>query len=155
MSKSRRALVLGGTGFFGSRLVRDLLDHTDLEITTVSRRKRGLDTTSTRLSHITADIRDQSALRGVTESHDLVLHAAGPFENMCLQPLVAAIGTRHRLHRHLRKPTFSQRAHREVRPNRRCRDPSDERFFGCPGDERTLRETHRSGSNSLRLLAEF
>jgi saccharopine dehydrogenase-like NADP-dependent oxidoreductase len=91
MSESRRALVLGGTGFFGSRLVEDLLAHTDLDITTVSRRRRGLDTASSRVSHVVADIRDQAALREVMRGHGLVLHAAGPFEKMPIAPLDAVI----------------------------------------------------------------
>lgn len=93
MNESRRALVLGGTGFFGSQLVRDLLAHTDLAITTVSWRRRGLDVDSSRVSHVKANIADRATLKDVMDGHGLVLHMAGPFEKLPLEPLYAAIGS--------------------------------------------------------------
>lgn len=88
--------MLGGTGFFGSLLVDDLLEHTDLDVTVVSRRgapqKRYAH--NPRVTHVRTDLRDKDSLRRTAMDHGLIVHAAGPFELLPLEPLDVAIDLR-------------------------------------------------------------
>lgn len=77
---TRKILVLGGTRFFGRRLVEALLDAGD-EVTILTR-GRSADPFGSRVKRITADRKNADALRGVLQGceYDLV------YDNICYTP---------------------------------------------------------------------
>lgn len=88
-----RVLILGGGGFYGRYIVNDLLRFTDAHLTIASRRPPsdlGLDD---RVNTIHLDIQDFEALKDLAASHDVLIHCAGPFQYLPLNPLYAAIET--------------------------------------------------------------
>src|SRR5262245_56289625 len=68
---SRKVLVIGGRGFFGSLLVDDLRSHVDCEVFVAGRR-----------GSIVADLRDSASLERVLDDVRVAICAAGPYQNL-------------------------------------------------------------------------
>jgi hypothetical protein len=86
-----RIVVFGGTGFFGRYLVEDLLEHTDATITVASRHTRDWIEQERRVDFAPCDVYAYEAVRTLVEQHDVVIHCAGPFQYLPLNPLIASI----------------------------------------------------------------
>ena len=81
-----RVVVVGGTGFYGRHLVRDVLDHTDADVTVVSRRPPARGFGDLRVSHVAADVADVAALVRVVTGAAVVANCAGPFQALADRP---------------------------------------------------------------------
>jgi len=81
-----RVVVVGGTGFYGRYLVRDVLDHTDAEVTVVSRRPPSRGFGDPRVSHVAVDIADGAALVRAVAGAAVVANCAGPFQALAGRP---------------------------------------------------------------------
>jgi NAD(P)-dependent dehydrogenase (short-subunit alcohol dehydrogenase family) len=92
LGRGRRAAVVGGSGFHGRYLVADLLRFTGAQVLVASRRPQRLRPTD-RLVPIACDLRDPRALRDAIRGSAVVVHCAGPFQRLPLEPLRAAIAT--------------------------------------------------------------
>src|SRR5215510_604831 len=68
---SRKVLVIGGSGFFGSLLVDDLRRHVDCELIVASRR-----------GSVEADLRDIASLERVLDGVRIAICAAGPYQSL-------------------------------------------------------------------------
>ncbi|HVX84314.1 MAG TPA: saccharopine dehydrogenase NADP-binding domain-containing protein [Phycisphaerae bacterium] len=86
-----RVLVVGGSGFYGTYLVKDLLEHTRASITVVSRRPKAVCPETGRVKLAVCDLKDLSRLTGLARGCDVVVHCAGPFQRLPLNPLRAAL----------------------------------------------------------------
>ena len=86
-------LVFGGTGFFGRYLVEDVLDHTSASVTVASRRPRSWMRGAPGIDFAECDVADLDTVRRLAAAHDVVVHCAGPFQHLPLNPLTAAIET--------------------------------------------------------------
>lgn len=77
-----RVLVLGGTGVFGSRLCRLLAADPGIALTIAARDRAAVDALARELGVIGRAFDWRSGLDGVLgeRSHDVVVHAAGPFQ---------------------------------------------------------------------------
>ncbi len=92
-------LVVGGGGFYGSYVVDDLLRHTQTSILIVGRRpprsqprRQHLSLSSNeRVRSVICDLSDLDALTRYVAGSRLVIHCAGPFRYLPLNPLRAAI----------------------------------------------------------------
>jgi hypothetical protein len=80
--------VIGGGGFYGRYLVADLLRFTDAEILIISRHPPP---TSPRARAVACDLRDLPALTRALAGCAVVAHCAGPFDQLPLNPLRAAL----------------------------------------------------------------
>lgn len=83
-------LVLGGSGFYGQYVVRDLLRTTNATIVIGSRRPQA-DVDDPRVSVTVVDITDGEAVRRAARGADVIIHCAGPFTSLPLVPLDVAI----------------------------------------------------------------
>jgi hypothetical protein len=86
-----RIVVVGGNGFFGRYLVDDLLRHTDARIVAVGRRSPSGRHGDRRVEYESADLRDRPRLRRIVAGAALIIHCAGPFGRLPLEPLDVAI----------------------------------------------------------------
>jgi len=68
---SRKILVIGGSGFFGSLLVDDLRRHVDCEVIVASRH-----------GSVVADLRDSASLERALDGVRIAICAAGPYQGM-------------------------------------------------------------------------
>jgi hypothetical protein len=86
-------LVLGGSGFYGSYVVADLLRHTRAPILIASRKPHGKQHmwSNDRVRTVTCDMNEQNALRRYVAGSRLIINCAGPFRYLPLNPLRAAI----------------------------------------------------------------
>jgi hypothetical protein len=85
-------LVIGGGGFYGRYVVADLLRHTNAKIVVAGRRPPPLPSSDGRVVTAVCDLNDLAALQRVVAECDVVVHCAGPFQCLPLNPLRAAIG---------------------------------------------------------------
>lgn len=83
-------VVFGGYGFFGTILVRDLLATTRANIIVVGRRLQNR-VTDPRITFVRADINDLSATQPMLVGASVVVHCAGPYQVLPLNPLLGAI----------------------------------------------------------------
>lgn len=90
-SANGTVLVLGGSGFYGRYLVNDLLQHTTAEVIVASRTPSQDPSWQNRVQTATCDLRDQGRLEELLIGCDIVVHCAGPFQNLPLTPLQAAM----------------------------------------------------------------
>jgi len=89
----RRVAVVGGSGFYGRYLVADLLRFTTAQVLVISRRAPQRLHQTDRVVPIACDLRDPRALREAIGGSAVVVHCAGPFQQLPLEPLRAAITT--------------------------------------------------------------
>ncbi|NMF66475.1 saccharopine dehydrogenase family protein [Brasilonema octagenarum] len=75
---TKRVLILGGRGRIGSSVAKDLLTHTQAEVT-ITGRTPGNRTGDSRVQHLVLDLADVEKLKKAIASTDLVVHCAGPF----------------------------------------------------------------------------
>lgn len=87
---TQRILVVGGSGFYGRYVVRDLLATTKADIVVAGRRP-ATSFEGGRTSVRVADLRRVELLRDAAHDVDLVIHCAGPFTDLPLAPLDVAI----------------------------------------------------------------
>ncbi len=73
-----QVLVIGGRGYFGRLLVDDLLKFTTCKLTVASRRPASSD----RYATVVADLNNQGSLETVLTGVDVVVCAAGPYQDM-------------------------------------------------------------------------
>jgi hypothetical protein len=85
--------VVGGSGFYGRYLVADLLRFTGAQVLVASRRAPQRLRPTDRVVPIACDLRDPRALREAIRGSAAVVHCAGPFQHLPLEPLRAAIAT--------------------------------------------------------------
>jgi hypothetical protein len=92
-------VVVGGSGFYGRYLVDDVLRHTAADVVVASRTSTGgTRARHGRLRYAGVDHRDVSSLVRVFDGASVVVHCAGPFQDMPgrpmpLGPLRAALDT--------------------------------------------------------------
>jgi NAD(P)-dependent dehydrogenase (short-subunit alcohol dehydrogenase family) len=86
-----RILVVGGNGFFGRYLVDDLLRHTDARIVVVGRRTPAGRHGDGRVDFVSVDLHDRPRLRRIVDGAALVIHCAGPFGRLPIEPLDVAL----------------------------------------------------------------
>jgi hypothetical protein len=93
-----RVLVLGGTGVFGSRLCRLLAGDPELTLTVAARDRAAVDALARELGVAGRAFDWRSELDGVLgeDGHDVVVHAAGPFQGQDYS--VAECCIRHGVH---------------------------------------------------------
>jgi Saccharopine dehydrogenase NADP binding domain len=82
---------VGGSGFYGRYLVADLLRFTGAQVVVVSRRAPQRLRLTDRVAPIACDLRDPRALREAIRGSTVVVHCAGPFHYLPIEPLHAAI----------------------------------------------------------------
>jgi len=79
----KQVLIIGGCGRIGSSIARDILTHTDAEVTVTGRHAHlGLalaEQLGTKVHFLEMDLSEVERLREAIATHDLVLHSAGPF----------------------------------------------------------------------------
>jgi Saccharopine dehydrogenase NADP binding domain len=93
LGRGRRIAVVGGGGFYGRYLVADLLRFTDAEVLVASRHAPQRLRAGDRVAPVACDLRDPLALREAIRGSTVVVHCAGPFQQLPLEPLHAAIAT--------------------------------------------------------------
>ncbi len=93
LGRGQRVAVVGGSGFYGRQLVADLLRFTGAQVLVVSRRAPQRLTPTDRVVPIACDLRAPRALREAIRGSAVVVHCAGPFQHLPLEPLQAAIAT--------------------------------------------------------------
>jgi saccharopine dehydrogenase-like NADP-dependent oxidoreductase len=83
-------VIYGGSGFFGALLVRDLLANTRARIVIAGRSqpKRPLDPC---VAFARSDLNDFSSVEAALAGASVVVHCAGPYQTLPLNPLRAAI----------------------------------------------------------------
>lgn len=81
-----RVVVVGGTGFYGRYLVRDVLEHTGGTVTVVSRRPPSRGVTNSRVDHVSADLEDVAALVRASTGAAVLVHCAGPYQALQGRP---------------------------------------------------------------------
>jgi hypothetical protein len=89
-----KVLVIGGGGFYGRYLVEDLVHFTNAEIIVASRNPPAKWSRADRIRSTTCDARDLETLERLMTGCQVMVHCAGPFERLSLNPLRAAIHTR-------------------------------------------------------------
>lgn len=85
-------VVLGGGGFYGRYVVADLLAFTDVKVIVASRNPPG-EMVGGRVETAVCDLNKLPALIKLCQVADLIIHCAGPFQYMPINPLLAAIET--------------------------------------------------------------
>jgi saccharopine dehydrogenase-like NADP-dependent oxidoreductase len=79
----QRVLIIGGCGRIGSSIARDVLTHTDAEVTITGRNPQmgiaALERLGARVQLQVLDLADTQQLAEAVAKADLVVHAAGPF----------------------------------------------------------------------------
>ncbi len=93
LGRGRQVAVVGGSGFYGRYLVADLLRFTGVQVLVASRRAPQRLRRTDRVVPIACDLRNPRALREVIRGSAVVVHCAGPFQHLPLEPLRAAIAT--------------------------------------------------------------
>ncbi len=86
-----RVVVVGGSGFYGRYLVRDLLDRTNARILVVSRRATHTVRRTDRVTPVDCDLSDRRRLVDVLRGSAAVVHCAGPFQRLPVGPFRAAL----------------------------------------------------------------
>jgi hypothetical protein len=89
-ARRSRILVLGGAGFYGQYVVRDLLRTSGAQLVVASRNPE-IQSIERRVSTATIDITDTDALRRLAQGVDVIVHCAGPFTRLPLHPVDVAI----------------------------------------------------------------
>ena len=90
-----RALLIGATGVFGSRLAELAARETGIAITLAARDRVKLDALAARLGGLPVSVIDRATLTAADLSgFDLVIDAAGPFQASAPTVIEAAIGAR-------------------------------------------------------------
>ncbi len=75
---TKKVLVIGGYGRIGNSVARDIIKHTEAEVTITSRQARSqLDT----FKFLSLDLSDRQQLQTAIAERDLVIHCAGPFHH--------------------------------------------------------------------------
>lgn len=90
-SEKNTVLVLGGGGFYGQYLVNDLLQHTDATIIVASRTPPAIWEGNERVQLAACDIHDLPTLETLARNCSVLVHCAGPFQELPIHPLRAAI----------------------------------------------------------------
>lgn len=75
---TKRVLILGGRGRIGGSVAKDLLTHTQAQVT-ITGRTPGGKTSDPRVQHLVLDLADVEKLEKAIASTDVVVHCAGPF----------------------------------------------------------------------------
>lgn len=83
---SKKVLILGGTGRVGSEAAKALQTLPEVQITLASRRSP--DYLTPGVGFTSVDITDAKTLLPAIESHDIVLHTAGPFQHSATPKLI-------------------------------------------------------------------
>jgi hypothetical protein len=78
-----RVLVIGGTGFFGSLLIDDLLSYEDCDLVVASRHRLQSD----RFETVIADLQNTDSLAKALATVDIAICAAGPYQQLPLSLL--------------------------------------------------------------------
>lgn len=86
-------VVYGGYGFFGRLLVRDLLDNTNAQIVIGGRHQPPQPFVHPRISFVYSDINDLPALQSALSGASVVVHCAGPYQTLPMNPLRGAINS--------------------------------------------------------------
>jgi hypothetical protein len=86
-----RILVVGGGGFYGRYLVADLLRFSGAEILVASRHPPARWAEPDRVRSAACDLRDVAGLERLAAGCDVLVHCAGPFHTLPLNPLHAAM----------------------------------------------------------------
>jgi hypothetical protein len=86
-------LVIGGSGFYGRYLVEDLIQQTNANVIVASRRPREVFARHKRVSTVSCDLSDLGTLKQLASKSNIIVHCAGPFQYLPLNPLRAAIET--------------------------------------------------------------
>src|SRR5262245_46776910 len=90
-----KILVIGGNGFYGRYLVNDLIQHTNADIVVASRNPANTEwDKSNRIQVARCDMADVKLLEQLAVDSNVVVHCAGPFQALPLNPLHAAIRTK-------------------------------------------------------------
>jgi saccharopine dehydrogenase-like NADP-dependent oxidoreductase len=79
---TNRVLIVGGRGRIGNSVARDLITHTDAEVTITGRDPNGSlppELSPDRSRYLALDLADSAALRQAVSFSNLVVHCAGPF----------------------------------------------------------------------------
>jgi saccharopine dehydrogenase-like NADP-dependent oxidoreductase len=88
---TQRVLIVGGKGRIGSAVTKDILNHTQAEIT-ISGRSPEIDLSSDdRVKFLQLDLREIEKLRDAIAKSHLVIHCAGPFHHRDTQVLEICI----------------------------------------------------------------
>jgi saccharopine dehydrogenase-like NADP-dependent oxidoreductase len=89
-----QVLVIGGSGFYGQYLVADLLAHTSARITITSRNPRWTSADRDRVSLVACNLNELPELTRLAHACDVMVHCAGPFQYLPLNPLLAGIAAK-------------------------------------------------------------
>jgi hypothetical protein len=87
----RSIFVVGGGGFYGRYLVADLLKQTQAPIVVAGRNPTAPFAESGRVTAVRCDLNDLTALKTAAQGSRLIMHCAGPFQYLPLNPLFAAM----------------------------------------------------------------
>jgi saccharopine dehydrogenase-like NADP-dependent oxidoreductase len=81
----QRVLIIGGCGRIGSSIARDILNHTDAEVTITGRNPQlgmaALEQLGAKVQFQVLDLASQQQLNEAITKADLVVHSAGPFHH--------------------------------------------------------------------------
>lgn len=89
-----KILVIGGGGFYGRYLVNDLISFTNANVIVASRNPSHAEwNESDRVQLEKCDLEDLAMLEQLASKSDVIVHCAGPFQRLPLNPLHAAIRT--------------------------------------------------------------
>lgn len=90
--RTTRILVIGGGGFYGRYLVNDLYKQTNANITIVGRKPLLIEPAKAdRIEFVRCNISNLNDLEELVKGFDVVVHCAGPFQDLPLNPLLVAI----------------------------------------------------------------
>jgi len=89
-----KIVLLGGSGFFGGLIVRDLLEHTRTRILIAGRHQPEKPLADPRITFVRADLKDSSTLNTALQGAFALIHCAGPYQASAMNPLQAAIAGR-------------------------------------------------------------
>ena len=75
---AKKVLIIGGYGRIGSSVARDLVKHSDVEVTITSRQTKP---EIKPFKSLVLDLSDRHNLQQAIANYDLVIHCAGPFHH--------------------------------------------------------------------------